>query len=40
VTSSSESGFTEAGIVFTGDIKQNTNPAHPEGRGQGVCPPA
>jgi hypothetical protein len=39
VTPSTSSGFNEAGIVFTGDVKKNTSPAHPEGRGQGVCPP-
>ena len=33
------SGFDEAGIVFTGDVKSNTSPANPEGRGQGICPP-
>jgi Ca2+-binding RTX toxin-like protein len=33
------SGFDEAAIVFTGDIKENTKPAHVDGRGQGICPP-
>jgi hypothetical protein len=33
------SGFNEAAIVFTGDVKQNTSPANPEGRGMGICPP-
>ncbi|MDP1792763.1 MAG: hypothetical protein Q8K63_01390, partial [Acidimicrobiales bacterium] len=40
VTATTGSGFTEAGIVFTSDVKKNTSPAHPEGRGQGICPPA
>jgi Ca2+-binding RTX toxin-like protein len=33
------SGANETAIVFTGDVKNNTKPAHPEGRGMGVCPP-
>ncbi|MEY2396839.1 MAG: hypothetical protein QOJ00_13 [Actinomycetota bacterium] len=39
-TPATTSGFNEAAIVFTGDIKSNTSPANPEGRGTGVCPPA
>ena len=38
-TPTTSSGFNEAAIVFTGDIKNNTNPANPEGRGTGTCPP-
>lgn len=32
------SGFNEAGIVFTSDIKKNNSPTHSDGRGMGVCP--
>jgi Ca2+-binding RTX toxin-like protein len=35
----SSSGFNETGIVFNADVKHNTKPAHPDGRGAGVCPP-
>jgi Ca2+-binding RTX toxin-like protein len=38
-TPTTSAGFNEAGIVFTGDVNKNTNPAHADGRGQGVCPP-
>ncbi|MEY2474398.1 MAG: hypothetical protein QOK28_3727 [Actinomycetota bacterium] len=38
-TPTTSSGFNEAAIVFTGDIKNNNSPANPEGRGMGVCPP-
>jgi Ca2+-binding RTX toxin-like protein len=38
-TPATSSGFNETAIVFTGDIKNNTSPANPEGRGTGVCPP-
>ncbi len=38
-TPATSSGFNEAAIVFTGDIKNNNNPANPEGRGMGICPP-
>jgi hypothetical protein len=39
VTTAGSSGFVELGLVYTKDVKNNTNPHHPETPGHFYCGP-